>query len=302
MPFPLREDEQAVKTLYVRDLRPGQAITELFLVGSLTDRSGRRGDRYLVLTLVDATGSMRAFADLPTDPVLIGDVVRVSGRTRATRGELELIVRQMTPVDPLSYNLSDFTPTAPEATNTYLNRLSDLIAEVRNPTYHALVFAFLEDDAFLRDFTLAPASLAHHHAYVGGLLQHTVEVMETAFRSAPVLERNGLDLDLLLAAAFLHDVGKVESYTYSYPFSLTPAGRNLGHELLGLRRLFRALDACPDIVIEDAAPLLALLVAAAGRARTLGCDIGRELVALSGLDGLSAGCENRTDPRHRVIG
>lgn len=284
-----------MKRIYVRDLKPGQQVRESFLIGRLVERIGRRGDVYLVLTLVDRTGQVRAYADCPAEPLLDGDVAHVSGRTRAAQGELEIIVNVIQPVDPLSYNLVDFIPAAPESPDAYLNRLSDIVAEVETAAYRNLIFAFLDDCSFLEPFSHAPASTSYHHAHDAGLLQHTVEVMESVLQIPARLR--GLDRDLLLTAAFLHDIGKIDAYTQTYPYRLTPAGHSIGHEILGLHRVFSTFDRRRDIPLSALGPLLALLVRLA-RARSATCQVTKEMVALTALDGLSAGCSraDRMEP------
>lgn len=278
-----------MKRTYRAMLQPGQPVDDLFLIVDLAERVGRSGDLYLVLTLGDRTGQLRAYVGRPAGPLMVGEVVRVRGRTRQARGELEIVVSSIQAADPLSYHLSDFTPTAPESRLTYLNRLSDLVDEIADPGYRTLVLTFLEDAGFLERFCRAPASLSYHHAYEGGLLQHTVEIMEAALWLAPTFAER-LDLNLLLTAAFCHDLGKIEAYTEHYPYELTPLGRLAGHEILGLGLLFQAMERQPDLSPLARGRLLATLAGAyrwfTGNGRPRGTLEGAVMAA---LDGLSVG-------------
>lgn len=286
-----------MKRVTIRDLRPGQPVNDLFLLTALTERAGRRGDGYVVLTLADRTGQVRAFARRPAEPLLTGEVLRVCGRTRLAEGELEMIAQTVEPVDPLSYHLADFTPVAPESPGVYLNRLSDLVEEVQHPAYRALIFSLLADTEFLARFSRAPASLADHHAYEGGLLQHTVEVMEATIRIVPMLRPKDLDVSLLLTAGFFHDIGKVEAYTLTYPYRLTPLGRWLGHEVLGLQCVLQALDPHPQLPLDARGRLLAVLTRRVRPSRDARTAVFHEAVVLEALDGLSAGLCRTVTPK-----
>lgn len=278
-----------MKRTYRAMLQPSQPVDDLFLIVDLAERVGRRGDLYLVLTLGDRTGHIRAYVGGPAGPLMVGEVVRVRGRTRQAQGELEVLVSSIEAADPLSFHLSDFTPAAPESRLTYLNRLSDLADEIIDPGYRAFVLTFLEDAGFLDRFCRAPASLTYHHAYEGGLLQHTVEVMEAALRLGPTVKAR-LDLSLLLTAAFCHDLGKVDTYTERYPYELTPLGRLAGHEVLGLGLLFHAMERQRDLSPLARGRLLATLAGAyrwlAYNGRPRGTPEGAVVAA---LDGLSVG-------------
>jgi 3'-5' exoribonuclease len=283
-----------MKQTFVAQLEPGEVVDDHFLVRSVVARPGRRGS-YLVLTLADRTGWIRAFADPPDGALAPGDVVRVTGCVRAREGELELLTWSLAP-DPTWPDPTDLIPSAPEAPSAYLARLADLAAGIEVAAYRTLIRALLDDRAFLDAFCLAPGSLDRHHAHRGGLLQHTVEVMELAHRAAAAYPRLAADLDLLLVAGFFHDVGKADTYTLTYPFELTALGRTLGHEALGLRRLFRALDTVSSDPGGAVGRLVALLLAGA-RGRAVHDLCVADLAAvLSALDRMSAASEPGRSP------
>ncbi len=179
MQFILQNGSITSKT--IRQLQANEAIDACFVVSGLICRPGRDGRGYRVLTLSDGSGAIRAFAQAEAGPVQIGQLVRVRGRTRLAQGELEVLVRAFSPVDPVTTTGGAHAPAIP---GVALDRLSALVAEI-GPPYRALVDRVLEDGAFVARFCQVPASLAYHHAYAGGLLQHTVEVMELAERRQP---------------------------------------------------------------------------------------------------------------------
>lgn len=273
----------------MRDLHPGQAVRGVFLLRAQTERAGHRGDAYLVLALTDRTGHVCAFAPRPAEPLFPGDLVRVVGRTRLAQGALAIVAKAVEPLDPAPWDLAEFTPQAPEPAQAYLGRVRALAEGLRAQPYRRLVGACLEDPAWVEAFCRAPASLADHHAYQGGLLQHTAEVMETVLHLATGLPAKRLDLNLLLTAAFFHDIGKMDAYTGPYPYRLTPLGRWVGHETLGVHRLLRALDTAAEVPIAASGRLLALLSRPLRPRRHIVDELRHEAVVLDAADGLSAG-------------
>jgi 3'-5' exoribonuclease len=261
----------------IRQLQPNEALDACFVVSGLICRPGRDGRGYRVLTLTDGSGGIRGFAQAEAGPVQIGQLVRVRGRTRLAHGELEVLVQAFSPVDPGTTREGAHAPADAD-----LTRLSALVAEI-TPPYRELVDRVLEDGAFVARFCQVPASLAYHHAYAGGLLQHTVEVMEAGLRLRPLLPV-AVDLSLLLTAGFFHDLGKADTYTDQPPYAVTPIGRALGHEWLGLRRLFQVLDGSPSVPPEASGRLLTTLAPIpVHRAAPLPLERG----VLATLDGLS---------------
>jgi 3'-5' exoribonuclease len=130
---------------------------------------------------------------------------------------------------------AEFLPKSPEPVSDLWRRLTELMLGVRHRRLKRLLRAFFEDQAFHADFSRAPAAKGAHHAYVHGLLEHTVSVGEMAVKTAD--HYPGLGRDLLVAGALLHDVGKVAELTLGPPIDYTDQGRLEGHLVLGVRML-----------------------------------------------------------------
>ncbi|MBZ0169909.1 Putative helicase [Candidatus Methylomirabilis lanthanidiphila] len=126
-------------------------------------------------------------------------------------------------------------------------RLADLIRQIQVP-YRELVERAINDPSCWTRFCRAPASTDHHHAHVGGLLRHTIEVMEFGIKPLPLLPVK-VNPSLLLTAGLFHDLGKIDAYTEHAPYALTPLGKAWGHQVLGLRgtscRCWSTLRPCP---------------------------------------------------------
>jgi 3'-5' exoribonuclease len=197
----------------------------------------RTGSPYLAIELRDRTGTLpaRAFqnADALAGRFERGDVVRVRGRVERFRDELvlELVdIARADDVDP-----GRFLPTAYRDLDELDGFLEHLAGEVYDRGYAQLLSGLLGDAALRAQWRRAPCSRAGHHAYLGGLLEHTVGVATLAHETCQL--HPGLNSDLLLTAALVHDIGRVREFTYGAEIGLTDEGRLLGHLVIGERLL-----------------------------------------------------------------
>lgn len=195
----------------------------------------RSGSPYLALELRDKTGSVQARvfrdADVFSGRFDRGDLVRVAGRVERFRDELQLELRSVVRVE--GADPSAFLPTAYRDLDELDGFLEHLAGEVHDAGYRGLLSAMLTDAALRADWRRAPCTRGGHHAYLGGLLEHTVAVGTLALEACQLHVR--LNSDLLVCAALVHDVGKTREFTYGAEIGLTDAGRLLGHVELGLR-------------------------------------------------------------------
>jgi 3'-5' exoribonuclease len=162
-----------------------------------------------------------------------GDLVRVAGRVERFRDELQLEVRAITRVDPAAADPAQFLPVAYRDLDELDGFLEHLAREVHDPGYAALLSHLLADDELRTEWRRAPCTRGGHHAYLGGLLEHTVAVGTLAAETCILHPR--LNSDLLISAALVHDLGKTREFTYGAEIGLTDAGRLLGHVELGVR-------------------------------------------------------------------
>jgi 3'-5' exoribonuclease len=199
--------------------------------------TARTGTPYLSLELRDRTGAIaaRVFrdADLHAGRFERGDLVRVAGRVERFRDELQVEVRAIAraeDADPAA-----FLPVAYRDLDELDGFLEHLAGEVRDTTFAALLADLLHDAALRAALRRTPCTRAGHHAYLGGLLEHTVAVTTLALETCVLHPR--LDQDLLLTAAIVHDFGKTREFALAAEIGLTEEGRLLGHVELGLRLL-----------------------------------------------------------------
>jgi 3'-5' exoribonuclease len=219
----------------VAGLRAGDDVEGVFACARKDRLMARSGTPYLALELRDRTGAIqaRAFrdADLLGGRFDQGDLVRVRGRVERFRDELQVEVRAISraeAVDPAA-----FLPVAYRDLDELDGFLEHLAREVHDREYLALLEGMLGDAALRAAWRRAPCTRGGHHAYLGGLLEHTVAVATLALEACQLHPR--LNSDLLLTAAIVHDLGKTEEFTYGADIGLSDEGRLLGHLVLGQR-------------------------------------------------------------------
>ncbi len=224
---------------FISQFTQQEAIDEVFVASGKQLRPNRNGDLYLQVDLSDRSGSIGARL-WNADEALYqsfndGDYVRVHGNTQLFQGAVQMIAKRIERVAPEEVDPADFEPEPAVDANKLLARMKELLRGMDNPHLKTLAECFLIDDEFLAKFTLAPAGTKHHHSYHGGLLEHTVAIMEAADRIAPGYPQ--LDRDLLLVGAMLHDIGKTRELGFQSGLEYTDEGQLLGHVILAVEML-----------------------------------------------------------------
>jgi 3'-5' exoribonuclease len=223
----------------IATLRPGQEVVGVFACTRKDRLTARTGTPYLAVELRDRTGTLpaRAFrdADVLAGRFDRGDVVRVRGRVERFRDELQLELADVARAKPEEADPATFLPVAYRDLDELDGFLEHLAREVHDRPYAALLERLLGDDALRTAWRRAPCSRDGHHAYLGGLLEHTVAVAQLAAETCQLHVR--LNSDLLITAALVHDLGKTREFTFGAEIALTDEGRLLGHVELGLELL-----------------------------------------------------------------
>jgi 3'-5' exoribonuclease len=219
----------------IAELRPGGEVEGVFACTRKDRLTAKNGAPYLAVELRDRTGAIpgRAFrdADFLAGQFERGDLVAVSGRVERFRDELQVELKSIRRAAEEVPDPSEFLPVAYRDMEELEGFLEHLAREVYDADLRALLDSFLGDDAFRADFRRAPCTRAGHHAYLGGLLEHTVAVATLAFETCALHPR--LNSDLLLTAAILHDVGKTLEFQLGAEIALSEAGALVGHVALG---------------------------------------------------------------------
>jgi len=219
----------------VCELRPGQRFEGRFACARKDRLTARNGSPYLALELRDRSGSIaaRVFRDVDLIAARFdrGDAVLVKGKAERFRGELHVEVDELRKLDSAEYEPGEFLPTAYRSVEELEGFLEHLTREVYDPSLRGVVETVLGSEPVGGEFRRAPCTRGGHHAYLGGLLEHTVAVGTLTLEVCQLHPR--LDSDLLMAATLLHDVGKVREFTLGAEIGLSEEGRLLGHLTLG---------------------------------------------------------------------
>jgi 3'-5' exoribonuclease len=242
----------------VAGLRDGQKVAGVFACTRKERRMSRAGTPYLTVLLRDRTGTIlaRAFrdADLLAGRFERGDLVRVEGRAERFRDRLQIELREIARAEAAEADPEGFLPVSYRDLDELEGFFEHLARELYEPGLRALLERVLGEEKLRAGLRKAPCSVpaagraggseradsgaeAHHphHAYLGGMLEHTVAVASLVLELCTIHPR--LDRDLLLAAALLHDIGKVREFTYGAEIARSEEGKLLGHLELGLRVL-----------------------------------------------------------------
>jgi 3'-5' exoribonuclease len=223
----------------VATLRAGQEVDGIFACTRKDRLVSRGGSPYLAVELRDRTGAVqgRVFrdADVLAGRFDRGDIVHVAGRVERFRDELQVELRTIGRAPAGGIDPGTFLPVAYRDLDELDGFLEHLAREVHDAGLKALLDALLGDVALREQWRRAPCTRNGHHAYLGGLLEHTVAVATLALEACQLHPR--LDSDLLVTAALVHDLGKTREFTYGAEIGVTEAGRLLGHVELGLALL-----------------------------------------------------------------
>jgi 3'-5' exoribonuclease len=233
-----------MKSPFIKDLTADQVISGLFLVHEKEVRNTNAGKPYLRMELGDRTGTIEARMwdqfDAFAKDINRDDFVKVQARVEIYRNKPQLSLQQFRRANPEEIDLADFLAhTAFNVEELYKQLLADA-AGMNNPWLKKLVEKILGDPQIAARYKRAPAAKVMHHAYLGGLLEHVIGLCGLAKQVAAHYPE--LDLDLLLTAAMLHDVGKLDELCYERSVGYTTEGQLLGHIVMELETVSKAME------------------------------------------------------------
>jgi 3'-5' exoribonuclease len=233
-----------MKTAFVTDLLSEQTITSFFLVHEKEVRNTREGRAYLRLELGDRSGTVEArmwdqFEAIAKD-IHRDDFVKVQARVEVYRNRPQLAIVQVRLARPEEIDLADYLPHTTADVETMWAELLGYADSIANPWLKQLIFRILAEPDLAQRYKRAPAAKVMHHAYLGGLLEHVISLCGLAKLVGARYPE--LNLDLLLTAAILHDVGKLDELCYERAIGYTTPGQLLGHIVMELETVTRAID------------------------------------------------------------
>lgn len=223
------------KRAAISDLTSGTTTEGIYLLSASEARTTKAGKPYFKLKLSDRTGSVDCMvwdAEIMDPAVSKGELVEIVARVSEYQGKPQLEASKISLAPPGAASAQDFLPSTYRDVEELKGFLQFHIDSVKDRDFGALLQAIFGDPGFLEAFAAAPAAKLYHHAYLGGLLEHTVAVVEMCEFVGQQYGR--IDRDLLLTAALLHDVGKTQELTFDTSIDFTDAGRFLGHVIQGV--------------------------------------------------------------------
>jgi 3'-5' exoribonuclease len=255
-----------MKTLFVKDLKPGSEVTEFFVLRK-KELKEYDGQKFLKLELGDKSGRIDAVIwddiDQAYDKVQVGEMVRVKGWVTTYKEMPQLKVDKIRKAKDGEIDLEDFLPATDRDFNLLFDDFKNVVQTIENSYLKRLLELLSEDFSLMEKFKRAPGGKLWHHAKVGGLLEHTLKVTSICEKAAQMYDL--VDRDLLIAGALVHDIGKSNSYSVNGFFDYTDEGRLLGHVVSGDELIDRAIQKIPDFPQDLALQLKHLVLSHQGQ-------------------------------------
>lgn len=245
---------------FLKELKDGDSVDEVYLLADKQLRANRQANLFLLASLRDRTGAMSGLMwNVVEDSVAdinAGDYVKVRGKVQLFQGNMQMILTHIRAVPAEQMNPEDFEQRPNSDVEGLLRRLRELLLSIELPQLRTLMECFLIDDDLMDDLARAAAGVKTHHAYRGGLVEHIVNMLETAKRIRDLYP--AVNFDILLAGIFLHDLGKVREMSLDNAFVYTDEGQLLGHLIIGIEMLSQKIAEVEKLTNEPFPEELAL--------------------------------------------
>lgn len=221
------------------DLKPGTEINAAYLVvhKRLQPFKDPSKGRYLALQLADSTGKIEARiwdkAEELAEMFAIEDIIQIIGKVEEFNNQHQIVIMSLKLIPEHEIDPANFIPTSHKDLDKLKEQFKSKIETIKEPNLKELFNQLLKNQDLMDNFYKAPAAKLVHHSYLGGLLEHTLEVAEICENLVnlyPELQR-----DLLITGALLHDIGKIEEFKYKRVIDYSNQGRLLGHTVIGFR-------------------------------------------------------------------
>jgi len=240
------------KTIYINEIKENCKIEDIFLVLDKNVAATKNGKPYIALNLSDKTGSVKARvwdnAEKLSQQFDAGDIVTVKSYSVSYQGDIQLNVNNIIKISDDDTDLTFFLPSSENDPDKCMEEIFEIINKIKNDNLKKLLQTIFSDDFILSAFKKAPAAKTIHHDYIGGLLDHTLNVTRLA-KDLSKYYKN-IDTDLLITGAILHDIGKIYELSYDRNFEYTDEGRLVGHISIGVEILNEKVSLLPGFPLE----------------------------------------------------
>jgi 3'-5' exoribonuclease len=256
-----------VRKTFVKDIKDRDQLKEVFLVKEKITAMAKNGKPYLTIRLMDKSGEVDAKVWDNVDDVAgrfeKNDFLEISAKASVYLGKMQLVISELRKMPEEDVELADFLPETERDITEMEGELAALLATVKSSWLSSLLDSFFADPDVMGLYRVAPAAKGMHHVYLGGLLEHSLAVASLVDAIVPLYK--GLNRDLLVAGALLHDVGKVREMKFSRSFDYSDEGKLIGHISIGVEMIHERVCKIPGFPPELAMQLKHLILSHHGQ-------------------------------------
>lgn len=255
-----------MKKQFISSIKAGDSVNDIFILSDKALAQKKDGNNFLNITLSDKTGSIKGVMwdniDETVTEITSGNFVNIRGKISEYKGILQLVVKSISQVSSDSVNPSDFLPATSRNIDDMFIHILKITGSIETVYLKELFEKFWNDDEFVSKFKTAPAAKKMHHAYIGGLLEHSLSMAILANKIVNHYKEyyKGLNKDMLIAGAILHDIGKIREFDYKYSIDYSDQGRLLSHIVIGVEMIDEKLRKIKDFPEEQAILLKHMIV------------------------------------------
>ena len=236
-----------MKEIYLRDIKQGDKVVSSFLVTEKNMAFSQKGFPYLTVRLKDRTGEIESKVwDNATEldrRFKKGDVISIVGRAASYKNSVQISITDIKKIAWEEVEPADYLPAVKADVDNLFNDMISYVEKINDKFLKDLLNAFLKEEETVSLFKKAPAAKGFHHIYLGGLLEHTlsvVQLLEKVSQHYPDLNK-----DMLMTGGILHDIGKIYEFSYNNIIDYSDEGRLIGHIVMGVEMINKKIAAIP---------------------------------------------------------
>ena len=217
--------------VFIKDCISGDLVEDVFTISGKQFAAASNGSNYIKASISDRTGQINARMWKATRDIFNAwpesGFIRIRGRIENYQSNLQLIIEQSWPAREGTFDIADLLPHTDKEIPAMCRQICEMMGSIQNRHLAAIVQTYLDDQKLMGNFCRAPAAMSFHHAFIGGLLEHTLNAIEVADAIARFYP--GLNRDLVITGIFLHDIAKTWELSYDSAFTYTDGGNLVGH-------------------------------------------------------------------------
>lgn len=228
-----------MRKVFIKDIKDRDQLKEVFLVKEKITAMAKNGKPYMNLKLMDKSGDVDGKIWDNVDEISSrfekNDFLEISAKASVYLGKMQLVISDLRKIPEEDVELANFLPETDRDIKEMEAELAGLLSSIKNVWLKGLLESFFTDPEIMGLYRVAPAAKGMHHVYLGGLLEHSLAVCALVDSVVPLYK--GLNRDLLIAGALLHDIGKVREMKFFRSFDYSDEGKLIGHITIGVEMI-----------------------------------------------------------------